>query len=105
MLCCFHRKLIDEFILNLKKLRDTCSYMEYDEEKIDKIVLALLFLTSFTMQGQIRAWKGQDWEVLNRLYEKGLIGDPKSKSKSVVLSQEGAQRSEELFWQYFGKHS
>ena len=76
--------------------------MEYDEEKVDEIVLALLYLTSFTQSGITRAWKGHDWDVLNRLHEKGLIGDPKSKSKSVVLSKEATQESAKLFWKHFG---
>ena len=78
---------------------------DYDLEKVDEMVLALLYLTSFTEHGITRAWKGQDWDVLNRLHEKGLISDPKNKYKSVVLSDEGARRSEDLFWKYFGKQS
>ena len=77
--------------------------MEADEKKIDEMVLALLFLTSFTDDGFVRAWKGHDWDALNRLHEKGLISDPKSKAKSVVLSEEGARQSEELFAKYFRK--
>lgn len=79
--------------------------MDYDEKKLDEVVLALLYLTSFTDRGIVRAWKGHDWDVLDRLHEKGLIGDPKNKSKSVVLSEEAAQKAEELFWKYFGKQS
>ena len=75
--------------------------MTYDEEKVDEIVLALLYLTSFTQSGITRAWKGQDWDVLNRLHEKGLISDPKSKAKSVVLSEEAAKESARLFSKYF----
>jgi len=45
--------------------------MKYDEEKVNEVVLALLYLTSFTQRGITRAWKGQDWDVLNRLHEKG----------------------------------
>jgi hypothetical protein len=53
-----------------------------NQEKIDEMVLALLYLTSFEgPKGYFRAWKGHDWEVLNRLYDKGLIGNPKSKAK------------------------
>lgn len=77
--------------------------MECDEKKIDEVVLALLYLTSFTDHGFVRAWKGHDWDALNRLHEKGLISDPKSKAKSVVLSEEGARQSEELFFKLFGK--
>lgn len=71
--------------------------MDYNEDKVDDLVLALLHLTSFGDRGFVRAWKGHDWDALNRLHEKGLISDPKSKSKSVVLSDEGAQKAQELF--------
>ena len=77
--------------------------MEFDKDKIDKMVLALLYLTSFPERDWTRAWKGYDWEALNRLHEKGYISDPKSKAKSVVLSEEGVKKSEELFKKYFIK--
>jgi Domain of unknown function (DUF6429) len=75
--------------------------MEYDKEKVDEVVLALLYLTSFTQHGITRTWKGQDWDVLDRLHEKGLISDPKSKAKSVMLSDDGAKESARLFQKYF----
>ena len=82
--------------------------MDYDKEKVDDMVLALLWLTTFGEKrfGQIglRAWKGHDWDALNRLHEKGLIGDPVGKAKSVFVTEEGAKRSEELFRQFFGKN-
>jgi len=77
--------------------------MEYDEDKIDEIVLALLYLTSETDKYGTRAWKGQDWEAMNRLHEKGYISDPKTKAKSVVLTEEGVKLSKELFFKHFGK--
>jgi len=47
---------------------------DYDKDKVDDMVLALLWLTTFGEKqlGQIalRAWKGHDWEALNRLHEK-----------------------------------
>ncbi|WP_246720315.1 DUF6429 family protein [Rhizobium lentis] len=49
-----------------------------------------------TLHDGDRAWKGFDWDVMDRLYKKGLIANPRGKSKSVVLSDEGLQRSEEL---------
>ena len=68
--------------------------MKPNTDKIDDAVLALLHLTSFTEgKGELaftRAWKGHDWEALNRLHEKGLISDPKSKAKSVEC--QGGQR-------------
>jgi Domain of unknown function (DUF6429) len=77
--------------------------MDYDEEKVDEMVLALLYLTTFRDKLEVRAWKGLDWDSLNRLHEKGYISDPRRKAKSVMLSQEGAQLSEELFRKHFGK--
>ena len=41
------------------------------------------------------------WEVPNRLYEKELIGDPKSKAKSGVLAEEGRRAAEEAFRRLF----
>jgi hypothetical protein len=34
---------------------------------------------------------------MSRLYEKGFICDPINKTMSVVLTEEGLQRAEELF--------
>jgi len=76
--------------------------MDYDQDKIDEITLALLWLTSFRDPVGVRAWKGQDWDTMGRLYTKGFISDPKSKAKSVVLSEEGERRSRELFTKHFG---
>jgi len=77
--------------------------MEYDKDKVDETALALLYLTTFQEKGYgPRAWKGLDWEVMNRLYEKGYIGNPKSKAKSVALTEEGAKVSEALFKKHFG---
>lgn len=75
--------------------------MEYDEDKVDEVALALLWLSMHTRSGMTRAWKGLDWDILDRLHEKGFIGNPKSKAKSVVVYEEGVERAEELFQQYF----
>lgn len=72
-----------------------------DEAKIDEVVLALLYLTTHEQHGHLRAWKGHDWTVLDRLYDQGMIHDPKSKAKSVALTDEGARRSRELFLRHF----
>ena len=68
--------------------------MEIDRNKIDKAVLALLWLT---LHDERRAWKGFDWDVLERLHARGLIADPVNKAKSVILTDEGLRQSEELF--------
>jgi hypothetical protein len=77
--------------------------MEYDTDKIDDMVLALLCLTLHEDFGATRAWKGHDWDVRDRLYQKGWIFDPKNKAKSVVLTDEGLARAQHLFETYFRK--
>jgi hypothetical protein len=76
--------------------------MEYDKEKVDDMMLALLWLTMFDEGPVTRAWKGYNWEHMGRLYEKGYINDPKSKAKSVIVTEEGMKRAEELFNKHFG---
>lgn len=73
--------------------------MKYDQEKVDDTVLALLLLT---LHDNGRAWKGHDWDVLDRLHEKGMILNPVGKAKSVVLTEEGEKRCKELFAKFFG---
>lgn len=76
--------------------------MEFDQDKVDEMVLALLYLT---MSGRApdgaRAWKSHDWEAMDRLHAKGYISDPKSKAKSVAMTEEGAKRAQELFQKHF----
>ncbi len=71
--------------------------MKYNEQKVDDAALALLYLTSFTDHGYTRAWRNIAWEITDRLFESGLIHDPKGKAKSVVLTDEGKKKCEELF--------
>ena len=68
--------------------------MEIDRDKIDEAVLALMWLT---LHDERRAWKGFDWNALERLHGRGLIADPVNKAKSVILTDEGLRQSEELF--------
>ena len=75
--------------------------MELDTTKIDDAVLALLYLGQ---HDGTRAWKGFDWDAMNRLHEKGYISDPVGKAKSVIFTAEGLKRSKELFEQLFSRH-
>ncbi len=74
--------------------------VEIDTDKIDEAALALLFLT---LHDERRAWKGLDFEVMNRLHQQGYIDDPVNKNKSVLLSDEGVAKSELLFEKLFSK--
>ena len=61
---------------------------DFDRDKVDEIVLALMQLT---LHDYYLTWKGFDWETLDRLYEKGWTENPRSKAKSVVLTEEGRE--------------
>jgi hypothetical protein len=74
--------------------------MELDTNKIDDAVLALLYLG---LHDGARAWKGFDWDSMNRLHERGDIADPRGKAKSVVFTEEGLERSRNLLKKLFGK--
>jgi len=76
--------------------------MEYDSDKVDEVALGLLYLTMHNEGLVTRAWKGLDWEILNRMHEKGWIADPKSKAKSVVLTDEGKASAKRFFEKHFG---
>jgi Domain of unknown function (DUF6429) len=71
----------------------------YDYNKIDEVVVALLQLS---LHDSYHAWKGFDWDTLDRLFKKGWIENPRSKAKSVVLTEEGLANSSRLFQLYFG---
>jgi hypothetical protein len=75
--------------------------LELDEGKIDEMVLALLYLTTFKDGPSMRAWKGQDWAAMERLYKAGYIADPQNKAKSVRMTEEGLEKSRELFERHF----
>jgi hypothetical protein len=72
----------------------------YDWDKVDEVVLALMYLT---LHDGSRAWKGFDWDALDRLFAKGWISDPRNKAKSVQLTEEGVAQSRMLFERYFSK--
>lgn len=74
--------------------------MDIDEDKIDDAILALLYLT---LDPDGRAWKAFDWSAMSRLHDKGLIGDPVNKAKSVWLTEEGIARSQRLFREMFAR--
>ena len=78
--------------------------MNYDTDKIDEYTLALMYLVvSDRHEGfGARAWKGFDWDTMNRLHEKGYISNPMGKTKSVGMTEEGFLKAKELFERHFG---
>jgi Domain of unknown function (DUF6429)/Family of unknown function (DUF5678) len=86
-----------EVIVNSWKTRSGLK-MELDTNKIDDAVLALLYLG---LHDGARAWKGFDWEAMNRLHEQGYITDPRCKAKSVIFTEEGFERAKRLLEELF----
>ena len=66
--------------------------------RIDESALGMLYLT---LHDDNRAWKGFGWDVLDRLYKAGLIGDPKGKVKSVTFTSAGLVAAEAAFHKLF----
>jgi hypothetical protein len=66
----------------------------FDLDRAGDFVLALMHLD--VHEGN-RAWKGYPWDVLDHLYQQGLISDPKRKAKSVALSEDGLLRATVAF--------
>src|SRR5215212_7602067 len=73
---------------------------EIDPDRIDDTVLALLWLG---LHDGWRAWKGFDWDAMDRLHRKGMISDPVGKAKSVVFTEDGRREAERLFRELFAR--
>ncbi len=75
---------------------------DLDREKLSEAALAMLGLTAHDAHGVVRAWKGLDWDLLDLLFEKGWIADPKGKGMSVAFTDNGARLAEEFLKKHFG---
>ena len=54
-----------------------------------------------SLHDEARAWKGFDWDAMNRLHEQGYIFDPRGKAKSVVFTEDGLERAKRLLEELF----
>ena len=77
--------------------------MEYDEDKVDEMTLALLYLGTTKRQAGpgAQAWKAFDMGTIKRLRQKGWIEEPKMKSITLDVTETGFKKSEELFKKHF----
>ena len=71
----------------------------YDPDKIADATLALLGAFEFDNG---RAWKGYDFDVMDRLHAEGMISDPHNRNQSVHLTPEGLARAKALADAWFG---
>jgi Domain of unknown function (DUF6429) len=69
----------------------------------DRLAEAALAILSLTLHDDGRVWKGLDWDLMDLLHAKGWIVDPRSKAKSVVLTEDGERLAGEFLRKYFGR--
>ena len=74
----------------------------YSKDKLEEMVLAMLYLRTFQGERGLRAWKSMDWDAMDRLYEKGLISNPKNLSSSIEWTDKGLKRAKASFEEYLG---
>ena len=88
---------------NVPRIKDSHEGWEYDRNKVDEMVLALLHLNKEYHHKDIppSAWKSHCWNAMNRLHAKGYISNPVNTNKSVNLTTQGDLKSKELFEKYF----
>jgi hypothetical protein len=67
--------------------------MQYDDAKVEDAVLALLGVFEFDNG---RAWKRFDFDVMEALFAKGLITDPRGRQESVHLTDAGLLKAKSL---------
>lgn len=71
-----------------------------DWNRVDDMALAIMYLT---LHDECRVWKGVDWDITDRLHDKGLISNPRSKAKSVIMTDEAIERARQIFSEAFVK--
>lgn len=75
---------------------------------LEELTMIMLYLSSFKETGRfsdsdaLLAWKGYDFNVLNKLDDKDYIrqGAHPSRTKSVHITDEGIKKAEELMKKY-----
>ena len=77
--------------------------MDFDQDKVDQMTLALLYLVSTEFEDGLcaRAWKGWDAATITRMKEKGWLIDPSTKSMTYTITPEAFEKSRRLFVKYF----
>ena len=74
--------------------------MDLDTDKLDAAALAIL---SLTLHDGRRVWKGVDWAITGRLFEKGLRENPAGRAKSLILTEAGLAEAQAALAELFSK--
>lgn len=76
---------------------------DIDADKLAETALAILCLGAYEDGPSTRAWKGMDWDVMDLLFARGWIQDPKGKAKSVLVTEEGVEQAKVFLQRHFAK--
>lgn len=87
-----------KFPKKLMRKIDTLDDTAIDNDRIDEVVLALLWLNDAKTRW---AWKSFDWDALGRLHERDMISPPNLKGKAVYFTEKGSAEGERLFRKLF----
>lgn len=77
--------------------------MNGDEDKVDELTMALLFLVMSRNPQGGRAAKAFDLATLDRLHRKGWIREPRVKDYALEVTPEGVRQAEAAFRRHCAK--
>ncbi len=73
---------------------------------MEELTMMLIYLSHFTERDRLAnsddkyAWKGYDFNILNKLDEKDYIRQGSHRSKSMYITKDGETRAKELMEKY-----
>lgn len=75
------------------------------EQAMKELTLLLMYLSRFNEGGRFAsnldmAWKGYDFDIIDKLDEEDYIRQGSHRSKSVSITEEGIKLSQELLVKY-----
>lgn len=79
-----------------------------NNEIVKELTMLLIYLTKFDRKERLvdiknMSWKGYSFDILIELEDDGFIFNAKSKSKYVLLSEEGEEYAKQLLKRYLDK--
>lgn len=75
--------------------KETEPEQEFSPEQMERLTLLMLYLQSWNENGVARAWKGYDFDVLNKLNEKGFVNDRRG-NKSLYITEKGIEEAKKI---------
>ena len=75
------------------------------EQAMKELTIILMYLSKFSEKNRFNsrkniAWKGYDFDIINRLDEEEFVYQSSRRSRSVQISEEGIKLAHELMKKY-----